>query len=50
MTLSEPFDPVRLNRWTTVGCYLARSVIASSATYPYSTSARIYNIKVYKEQ
>lgn len=49
-TTPTPFTPVRMNRWASTGYYLARSVIGSSTTYPYSTSVRVYDIKMYKEQ
>lgn len=43
---STPFTPIRFNRWESGKCYLSRGVSVSS-TNKYSSSTRIYDIKVY---
>ena len=44
---STPFTPIRFNRWESSKSFLARSQIAPSNSYKFSTYCRIYDIKVY---
>lgn len=45
---ATPYTPLRFNRWEDY-IWLARSSIAPTSNYKYSTSARIYDIKAYYE-
>lgn len=45
--VSNPFTPLRFNRWETGKSHIGRSNVNPSSTYPYATSCRIYSIKVY---
>ena len=47
--ISNPFSPLRFNRWESGKSYIARSLIAPSSKYPTATCIKIYSIKVYKE-
>lgn len=46
---ATPYDPIRFNRWESGVSYIARSRIGVSSSYKYSTSCRIYDIKIYYE-
>lgn len=46
--VSAPFTPIRFNNWQS-GCYIGRSALAPSSSYPYASNVRIYSIKVYRE-
>lgn len=46
---ATPFDPIRFDRWESNVSYIARSRVAPSRTYLYSTNVRIYDLKVYYE-
>lgn len=47
--VSNPFEPLRFNRWDTGRSYLGKSNLTPSNMYQFATSCRIYSIKVYYE-
>ena len=46
---ATPYTPIRFNRWESGVSYIARGRVNPSSTYKYSTSCRIYDLKIYYE-